>query len=185
MSFFKEFKAFISKGNILDMAVGVIIGGAFNTIVQTLNKQILMPIVNWALSNVPGSENGLYTIMINSQELNTTGLTPEQISIAQAAATLGPDGKYYTVLNYINWNALFESIINFLFIALTLFIIVKVTKYISSKRIKLAEILKLKEEEEKAAEPEPESEPDPQIVLLTEIRDALKAKEINNEAKPE
>ena len=49
------------------MAVGVIVGGAFNTIVTTLNQKILMPIVNWALSYIPGMESGLYYIMPNSK----------------------------------------------------------------------------------------------------------------------
>ncbi|RAZ95213.1 large conductance mechanosensitive channel protein MscL, partial [Klebsiella oxytoca] len=61
--FVQEFKAFITRGNVLDMAVGVIVGGAFNTIVTTLNKHILMPVVNWALSHIPGMSSGLYTIL--------------------------------------------------------------------------------------------------------------------------
>ncbi len=188
MKFFKEFKAFITKGNILDMAVGVIIGGAFNTIVTTLNKQILMPVVNWALSYIPGSENGLYTIMGNSKLIDTTGLTAEEVLAAQAAATLGPDGNYYTILNYIDWSAFIESIINFLFIALTLFIIVKVAKTMAEKRAafeaKLAAEKAKKEAEENPVveaepepQPEPEPTPDPVVLLLTEIRDSLKKTE--------
>ena len=109
MKLVQEFKAFITRGNILDMAVGVIVGGAFNTIVTTLNKQILMPVVNWALSFITDGEC-LYTIMPNS-------VLATADDIANGAATvLGPNGKSYTVLNYINWSAFFESIINFFFI---------------------------------------------------------------------
>ncbi len=182
--FFSEFKAFITKGNILDMAVGVIIGGAFNTIVTTLNKQVLMPVVNWALSYIGGG-NGLFTIMPNSQVIDTTGMSEEAMADAIAGAQLGPDGLYYKVLNYIDWSAFFESIINFIFIALTLFIIVKVASFTAKKRAqfeaRVAEEKAKKEaanapepEPEPELEPEPEPQPDPVVLLLTEIRDSLK-----------
>ena len=48
--FFREFKAFITRGNVIDMAVGVIVGGAFTAIVTALTNQIFKPLVNWALS---------------------------------------------------------------------------------------------------------------------------------------
>lgn len=139
--FFKEFKEFITKGNILDMAIGVIIGGAFNTIVTTLNKQVLMPIVNWALSYIGGG-NGAYTMLPNSV------LATEADILAGVATQLGPDGQSYTVLNYIDWSALIESVINFIFIALTLFIILKVARYASRKRAELAAKFKKEEKTE-------------------------------------
>ena len=64
--FIAEFKAFISRGNIIDMAVGVIIGGAFSAIVTALTSKILMPIVNWALSHIVGGAK-LYTLLPNSK----------------------------------------------------------------------------------------------------------------------
>lgn len=175
---FNEFKAFISKGNVIDMAVGVIIGGAFNTIVLTLNKQILMPIVNWALSFIPGMQSGLYTILPNSV-LATS-------SAASDAVTLGPDGLSYTVLNYIDWSAFIESILNFFFIALTLFVILKVVTTLAHKRKELEDSLREKlaeAEAKKASETDelkaeevvaPEPVKDPVVVLLEEIRDNLK-----------
>lgn len=188
--FISEFKAFITRGNVLDMAVGVIVGGAFNTIVTTLNKQVLMPVVNWALSYIGGG-NGLFTILPNSEVINTAGMTEEQIANAVAGAQLGPDGLYYKVLNYIDWSAFFESIINFFFIALTLFIIIKVAAFASRKRKEFEEKLAAEKaakeaqqnpepeaEPEPEVEPEPEAEPqpDPVITLLTEIRDSLQNK---------
>lgn len=185
-----EFKAFITRGNVLDMAVGVIVGGAFNTIVTTINKNILMPIVNWALSYIPGMESGLYTILPNSKLADASAATD--------AVTLGPNGLSYTVLNYIDWSAFIESILNFFFIALTLFIILKIFTTLSAKRKALEESLKNKRAESQApaeeastAEPVVEEvveetpvveepvEPvkDPVIVLLEEIRDSLKTKE--------
>lgn len=187
----QEFKAFILRGNVLDMAVGVIVGGAFNTIVTTLNKNILMPVVNWGLSHIPGMSSGLYTILPNSKLADAT--------TAADAVILGPNGKSYTVLNYIDWSAFIESILNFFFIALTLFIILKVFSTLSAKRKAFEESMKAKKEAEEKAALEAETqqiveetadavveetveevaEPvkDPVIVLLEEIRDSLKAKE--------
>ena len=142
--FMEEFKAFIMRGNVLDMAIGCIVGGAFNTIVGTLNNKVLMPVINWILSYISGSGSGLYTILPNSQLL-PAGSTE--------AGILGPDGLTYLVLNYIDWSSFIESIFNFLFTALTLFIIIKTFTYLSKKRAELEEKLKKEiEEEEKAAE---------------------------------
>ena len=52
--FFKEFKDFISRGNVLDMAVGVIVGGAFTAIITALTNQILQPLINWLIALISG-----------------------------------------------------------------------------------------------------------------------------------
>ena len=174
--FFSDFKAFITKGNILDMAIGVIIGGAFNTIVTTLNKQVLMPIVNWALSYISGGSE-LVTVLPNNTLYDPT--------IHEGVEPIVLNGvKYLPNSNYINWSAFIESIINFFFIAMTLFIILKVVKYLGAKRAQLEEALKKKNAEETVvvdtpveAEPEPEPVVDPVVVLLQEIRDSLKQNE--------
>lgn len=105
--FFKEFKAFISRGNILDMAVGVIIGGAFSSIVTALTNKIIMPLINLLLSL--GGDGGLekaYTFLkvVKDSEGN--------IDLTKSI--------------YIDWGAFITAIINFLLIALVLFIIIKV-----------------------------------------------------------
>lgn len=105
--FFKEFKAFISRGNILDMAVGVIIGGAFSSIVTALTNKIIMPLINLLLS--VGGEGGLekaYTF------LKVVKDSEGQIDLTKSI--------------YIDWGAFITAIINFLLIALVLFIIIKV-----------------------------------------------------------
>lgn len=166
--FFSEFKAFITKGNILDMAVGVIIGGAFNTIVTTLNKQVLMPIVNWALSYISGGSE-LCTVLPN--------YTLYDPVLHEGSTPVIVNGVSYYSVNYINWSAFIESIINFIFIALTLFIIIKVVKYAGKKRAEYLE--KIKKEEASLEEPETVEEeptPDPVVLLLEEIRDSLKGK---------
>ncbi len=169
--FFKEFKEFITRGNILDMAIGVIIGGAFNTIITTLNKNVLMPIVNWALSYITGGSE-LCTVLPNN--------IPYDPLLHEGATPIVVNGVSYYSVNYINWSAFIESIINFFFVALTLFIILKVAKYVAAKRKAFEESLKKKVEEEaqeQTTEPEPEPTPDPVVVLLQEIRDSLKEKD--------
>jgi large conductance mechanosensitive channel len=141
--FFEDFKKFITRGNVVDMAVGVIVGGAFNTIVTTMNQKILMPIVNWALSYVSkGSE--LCTVLPNYtlyDPIKHAGATPVVVN-----------GVSYYSVNFINWSALIEAIINFFFIALTLFVILRVFAYLSEKREKFQEFLKQEAEENQKPE---------------------------------
>ena len=137
--FFKEFKEFITKGNVLDMAIGVIIGGAFNAIVTTLNQKVLMPVVNWALSYL-GAGTELVTVLPNSVVYDPT--------IHEGAEVTVVNGISYVELNLINWSALIEATINFVFIALTLFVILKVARYASRKRQELAAKFKKEEKTE-------------------------------------
>lgn len=104
--FFADFKKFISKGNIVDMAVGVIIGSAFSAIVTALTNKILMPLINLLLS--AGGENGL--------EKAYTVLKP----VYEADGTLD-----LTKSIYIDWGAFITAIINFFIIAFVLFLIIK------------------------------------------------------------
>lgn len=105
--FFSDFKAFISRGNVLDMAVGVIVGGAFNAIVTAFTNKIIMPLINLLLSI--GGENGLekaYTF------LKVVRDAEGQIDLTKSI--------------YIDWGAFITAIINFFIIAFTLFVILKV-----------------------------------------------------------
>ncbi len=126
--FFKEFKDFIMRGNVLDMAVGVIIGGAFTAIVNALSNNILKPIINWFLALILGknSLNEVYTFLVK--------VTTEDgmIDLAQSI--------------YIDWGAFINAIINFLLIALVLFTIIKVI----TKLAKIRE--QIQKEAEEAAE---------------------------------
>ncbi len=105
--FFADFKKFISRGNIIDMAIGVIVGNAFSTIVKSFTDKIIMPLINALLSL--GGDNGLesaYTFLKKvTAEDGTVDLTK---SI------------------FIDWGAFITAIINFFIIALTLFVILKV-----------------------------------------------------------
>ena len=105
MKFFKEFKEFISKGNILDLAVAVILGGAFSAIVTALTNKILMPIINLVLAGGGGLENARTTL-------------GEVIRDDSGAID-------WEKTNYIDWGAFIAAIIDFLLIAQVLFIIIK------------------------------------------------------------
>lgn len=61
--FFKEFKAFITRGNVIDMAVGVIVGGAFTAIVTALTSSVFQPLVNWALAGAGGGLESAVTML--------------------------------------------------------------------------------------------------------------------------
>ena len=106
--FFKEFKAFITRGNVLDMAVGVIVGGAFTAIVNGLSNNILKPLINYVLKLILGknSLNEVYTFLGEPAKL-----ADGTIDLANSI--------------YIDWGSLILAIINFLITAFVLFLIVK------------------------------------------------------------
>lgn len=113
--FFQEFKKFITRGNVLDMSVGVIVGGAFTAIVNGLTNNILKPLVNWLLALILGN-NGL--------ESAVTVLSPAYDS--EGALDLAKS-------IYIDWGAFVSAIINFLLIALVLFTIVRAINFANSE----------------------------------------------------
>lgn len=129
----KEFKEFAVKGNVIDLAVGVIIGGAFGKIVSSLVNDILMPAIGVLLGGVSFTDLK-YVI------------TPASGDIAEAAILYG---------------AFIQSIVDFLIIAFSLFLF-----------IKLLSSMKKKE----SAPPAPPTLA-PEVVLLEEIRDLLKTKQ--------
>lgn len=101
--FLGEFKKFITRGNVMDMAVGIIIGSAFTAIVTALTSNILQPLINWIIYLISGSSDsleGVYTILVGSAN-----------DLANAI--------------YIDWGKLISAIINFLLIAFVLFVILK------------------------------------------------------------
>ena len=131
----KEFKKFALKGNVIDLAVGVIIGGAFGKIVTSLVNDILMPV----LGTIMGG--------ISFADLKWV-ITPASGDVAEVAILYG---------------AFIQAIIDFLIIAFSIFLF-----------IKLISMRKKKEAESPAAPPAPA----PEVVLLEEIRDLLKEKDI-------
>lgn len=114
--FFGEFKKFITRGNVLDMAVGVIVGGAFTAIVNGLSNFILKPLINWLIAVLIG-EDGLSGAI--------TMLSP---AYDDAGALVLADSIY------IDWGSFISAIINFLLIAFVLFSIVKIMNGIAEAR---------------------------------------------------
>lgn len=119
----KEFKEFISRGNVMDMAVGVIIGGAFSAIVTTLTDKIIMPLVNWVLAKTGGAEGleSAYTIL-------SAGYTDGKLDLEKSI--------------YIDWGSLIAAIFNFLIIAFVIFMIVKAFNASKRRINKAAELTK-------------------------------------------
>lgn len=105
--FFNEFKTFITRGNVLDMAVGVIVGGAFTAIVNALSNNILKPLIN-ALLRLIFRGDGLSDIYTFLHKVTAEDGT---VDLANSI--------------YIDWGAFINAIINFFIIAFVLFLIVK------------------------------------------------------------
>lgn len=131
-SFFADFKTFITRGNVLDMAVGVIVGGAFTAIINALSNNILKPVINWLLATILGKDSlsEIYTFLTTAYKLDEAGAVTAEIDLENSI--------------YIDWGAFINAIINFFLIAFTLFVIVRTINNIRKK-------LDAKELEEKAA----------------------------------
>ena len=132
--FISEFKEFAMKGNVIDLAVGVIIGGAFNAIISSLVKDIIMPLLSIILGRV---------------------------NIADLKCTIpGLWGSQDITLTY---GLFLQAVINFLIIAFSIFLMIKLLNKMHDKLSK--------DKEEKKPEP---AAPSNTEVLLSEIRDLLK-----------
>ena len=134
MSMLSEFKSFAMRGNVVDMAVGIVIGGAFGKIVSSFVANVLMPPIGLLLGNVDFSD---------------LAVTLREATEEAAAVTLG-------------YGAFIQTVVDFLIIAFAIFMVVKAMNSVMEK--------------EKEAPPPAPPEPSTEEVLLTEIRDALRAK---------
>ena len=148
--FFSEFKTFISRGNVVDMAVGVIVGGAFGKITNSLVNDVVMPAVSMLMGGID--------------------FTAWKIVLKEAVTEMGADGVLVETAPEIavKYGNLIAVIVDFLILAFAVFCMVKVINTMREK----AEALKKKEEE--AAPPPADPEPSAEEKLLTEIRDLLK-----------
>jgi len=136
-AFFSEFKTFITRGNVLDLAVGVIVGSAFTAIITAVTNNILQPLINWVLSLILGGESlsNVYTMLKPAYEVDaTTGLATNVIDLANSI--------------YIDWGAVITAIINFILVAFVLFCIVRFFNNLTEAREGL--IAQTRSEEKKA-----------------------------------
>ncbi|MBQ4499073.1 MAG: large-conductance mechanosensitive channel protein MscL [Alistipes sp.] len=154
MGLLQEFKAFALKGNVVDMAVGVIIGGAFGKIVTSLVNDIIMP----PIGNLLGGKN--------FSDLAVTLKEAQPAVLNEAGEVVTPE------VAEVLWKygAFLQTCLDFLIVAVSVFMMIKVINKLSN--------LRKKEEAAAAAEPAPAPEPEPtkEEVLLAEIRDLLKEK---------
>ena len=123
--FFGEFKKFITRGNVVDMAVGVIVGGAFTGIVNGLSNYILKPIINWLIALIVGDKGLENAVTFLSKTTTTDANGLKVVDLANSI--------------FIDWGAFISAIINFLIIAFTLFTIVKVINKVRESNEKMAE----------------------------------------------
>jgi len=131
MSFFSEFKKFAMKGNVVDMATGVVIGAAFGKIVSSLVEGIIMPPIGLLIGGIDFS------------------------AIKTVIKSAGADGKGEVA---IQWGAFLNTVISFAIVAFAIFLLIKAMNRVIRK--------------EEAAPAAPPAD----VVLLTEIRDLLKAR---------
>ena len=196
--FFEEFKKFIMRGNIVDMSVGVIVGGAFTSIVNGLTNNILKPIINWFLALILGTDS-LSEVFTYLKRVEVPKLDANGVATGKMVVDL-------TQSIYIDWGAFINAIINFLIIAFVLFVIVKAINALNDSHNRFLDMQvrinwkkengiklnrkekaflvkaekKAKEEEAKRKEEEEALKNQPKPVttedLLVEIRDLLKNK---------
>ena len=143
MGFLKEFKEFAVKGNVMDLAVGVIIGGAFGKIVTSVVNDIIMPPIGLLVGGVDFSE---------------MKLTLKQQVVDAAGAVITPAVTW-------NYGAFIQQVVDFTILAFCVFLMVKI----------MNSLMKKKEAPAPAPAPAPEPKPTKEELLLTEIRDLLKA----------
>ena len=146
--FFGEFKAFIARGNVMDMAVGVIVGGAFGKITTSLVNDIAMP----AISMLTGGTNFTdWKFVLKEAVIAADGVTVEAAEVA------------------IHYGNFLSTVLDFLIIAFTVFCMIKCINTIHNRLAK-KKAEDAPEKEDAPAEPTPTKEE----LLLTEIRDLLK-----------
>ncbi|MBE6591167.1 MAG: large conductance mechanosensitive channel protein MscL [Ruminococcaceae bacterium] len=153
--FFSDFKKFATKGNVVDMAVGVVVGGAFSKIVTALVNNIITPLIS----------------------LLTGGANFADLSVVLKAEVLDEAGEVIQEAVKLNYGAFLQAVIDFFIIALSIFTVIRI---ITKAQDKLGEKKRLEEEAKKAEEEakkkaaEEEAKKNSPEVVLAEIRDILK-----------
>lgn len=155
MAFFKEFKEFALKGNVMDMAVGVIIGGAFGKIVSSLVNDILMPPIGALLGNTDFSQLRLDISKVRDVTSSAVHSVEGMVGAGGEAVQAAAEPIYW------NYGAFIQQCVDFTILAFCVFLMVKLMNRLIKK---------------KEAAPAPAAAPvmSKEEQLLTEIRDLLK-----------
>ncbi|CAM8649724.1 MULTISPECIES: large conductance mechanosensitive channel protein MscL [Sphingobium] len=144
MGLISEFKTFINRGNVMDLAVGVIIGGAFATITKSLTDDLIMPVVGYIFG---GADFSGYFVRLGELPAGFKGNPESYTDLKAAGVAMFGWGQFLTVL------------VNFIILAFIIFLLVKAMNKLTTKP------------EPEAAAPAPTPE---DVLLLREIRDSLK-----------
>ncbi len=116
---FNEFKAFIARGNVIDLAVGVIIGAAFGRIVTSLTESVIMPIIGWITGGVDFTR---YFVLLGSLPADYTGSPTDYAALKAAGVPMIGYGDFITQL------------VNFLIVAWIIFLLVKAVNRVVAKK---------------------------------------------------
>lgn len=145
---FAEFRTFIARGNVLDLAVAVVIGAAFGTIIASLTDDLIMPVIGYLTGGVDFSS---HFIRLGEVPVNYAGSLTDYAALKKAGVALFGYGKFLTV------------VLNFVIIAFAIFLLVRsANKYLAKVMAAMA-----------AAVPTP-----PDVVVLREILDELKKRPV-------
>ena len=152
----KEFREFAIKGNVVDLAVGIIIGAAFTTIVTSLVSDVIMPPIGWALGGIDFSNNFIDLTYWSAKAAETAGTTVDPKALLSVLTLKEAQEAGHAVIAY---GKFLNAVINFMIVAFAIFMIVRWINRMKRKE---------------AADPTPASAPPPpEVQLLTEIRDLL------------
>ncbi|MFB0613136.1 large conductance mechanosensitive channel protein MscL [Aurantiacibacter poecillastricola] len=149
---FTEFKKFIARGNVLDLAVGVIIGAAFGRIVTSLNESITMPVIGWIFGDVDFSN---YFVQLGPVPEGYEGSLTNYAQLKEAGVPMLGYGDFFT------------QIIDFLIIALALFLLLRTVNRVLDE-------MKEKQKQAEDSSQEGDIPTDPQLDVLKEILGELK-----------
>jgi large conductance mechanosensitive channel len=155
MGVFHEFKKFVARGNVLDLAVGVIIGAAFGRIVTSLTESIIMPLIGWIFGDVDFSN---WFILLGDLPESYTGDPNNYAQLKQAGVPMLGYGDFAT------------QALDFLIVAFALFLLIKAVN-------RLLEEMQRKQREAEDSAQDPEVPTDPQLDVLKQILAELRQRE--------
>ncbi len=150
---FKEFRTFIARGNVLDLAVAVIVGAAFSRIVTSLTDDIIMPVIGKITGDLDFSN---YFFRLGAVPANYTGSLDSYADLKKAGVAMIGYGQFVTVL------------VNFIIVAFVIFMLIRAVHRLLDRQ-------KREDAAAAAAAPAPETA---DLVLLREIRDELRTRRL-------
>ena len=170
--FWQDFKKFITRGNVVDMAVGVTVAAAFTAIVTAFSKGVITPLI----------------------ALITGGSDLSNLNVVARPEVLDAEGNVVTPEVVFAWGTLIQATIDFMIIAIVLFIVLRIASQISTRSAKIREEIQKKiyreeiekaEAEKKAEEAKKKAEEEKAAALAKEAEEAIRLKEERSEARLE